>query len=260
MTHLLQLTSLATEAGGGDGLWDPTLRGLLVIFAAVTLFFGSIYLILYTNLGGVRGLLIATSALTGFLTLLGALWLTGTFPNGYLGRQPGWTINEIIENGSPADSSIEAVTTIENDDDLANVAEAGVIKASLDPFLTNGDAIEAAGFDFSAFASVTDYTYVDADSTYVVGGEIKNLFWHVPEYSAVHLCPVLSHDITPVEAPPPAECDPDQADFWIISTRDLGSIRQPAFFTMAGSLILFAISLWALHRNELADRETPVAA
>ncbi len=54
---------LATEAGIKDrDLWYPTILGVLVVIAAVSLFMGTIYLLLATNVGARLGFLISIAA------------------------------------------------------------------------------------------------------------------------------------------------------------------------------------------------------
>ena len=61
---------LAAEGIKDRDLWYPTILGVLVVLAAVSLFMGSIYLLLATNLGARLGFLVAAAGLSGFMVLL----------------------------------------------------------------------------------------------------------------------------------------------------------------------------------------------
>lgn len=68
--------------------FDPTIRGLLVVFVAVGVLFGSVYLIVATNTGIRNGLLIALAALTGWCMSMGLFWTI--YGIGMVGKSPSW--------------------------------------------------------------------------------------------------------------------------------------------------------------------------
>src|SRR6478609_4356625 len=98
MVHALNV--LAAEGIKDRDLWYPTILGVLVVVAAVSLFMGTIYLLLATNLGSRLGFLIAAAALSGFMVLLSLLWLSTSSPlNTLRGRVPAWKAVEVIKGG-----------------------------------------------------------------------------------------------------------------------------------------------------------------
>jgi hypothetical protein len=82
---------LATTEVKDDGWW-----GYLVVLCAVILFCGSVYLLLYTNLGNNIALMLSVAAVTGFVMLLSFSWMTQQFPNGPLGRAPAWEVDDMV--------------------------------------------------------------------------------------------------------------------------------------------------------------------
>jgi hypothetical protein len=82
---------LATTEVKDDGWW-----GYLVVLCAVILFCGSVYLLLYTNLGNNIALMLSVASVTGFVMLLSFSWMTQQFPNGPLGRAPAWEVDDMV--------------------------------------------------------------------------------------------------------------------------------------------------------------------
>ena len=73
--------------------FDPAIRGVLVVMVAVACLFGSVYIILATNMGIRNGFLIALAALTGWTFSLGIFWTI--YGIGMVGQAPTWTPVEI---------------------------------------------------------------------------------------------------------------------------------------------------------------------
>src|SRR5919201_4339744 len=108
---------ISTLLGTSEGiphptLWYPTILGVFVVVAAVALFCGSIYLLLATNLGARLGFLVAAAALSGFMVLLSAMWLTTSSPlNTLKGRVPAWKVVDQVD--SIGKSKISEIRTIQ---------------------------------------------------------------------------------------------------------------------------------------------------
>ena len=68
--------------------WEPELRGILIVIIAVVVLCGSIYLILATNLGARLGFLVTLAGLTGWLMLMGIIWMI--YGIGLKGPEPSW--------------------------------------------------------------------------------------------------------------------------------------------------------------------------
>ena len=54
-------------------------------------------------------------------------------------------------------------------------------------------------------------------------------------------------------------CDPNRAHKWLLLQYDYGSIRLPPLMYLLFSSTLFAVSLYALHSRELAQRRIAAA-
>src|SRR3982074_2479542 len=119
---------ITTLLGASEGiphptLWYPTILGVLVVVAGIALFCGSAYLLLATNLGARLGFLIAAAALSGFMVLLSALWLTTAAPLHTLrGRVRSWKV--VAQADSLDQVNIPAVRNIDKQGKTVDPAEA----------------------------------------------------------------------------------------------------------------------------------------
>jgi hypothetical protein len=268
VTAIAALTNvlIAQAHEGDDGLWDPKLKGYLVVITAIALFCGSVYLLLWTNMGASLGFLVAGAAVTGIVLMLSTLWITGQFPNGKLGRLPKWNVHEIIEVPVGADAVqltqesrvglISRVATGTVPD--ASQADAGQIKADLDTDIAG----ETADPDDKRYNSADDYKAV---RTWKVGGERKMPIWWSKkgEYAAVQACALTVKPPTYDEVNNPPfvrDCDPAKPQQLIVLHHDLGAQRLPAAITMVASVILLAGFLYGLYIVELRQRQQAAAA
>ena len=85
------------------------MKGIAVVVTAFVLLPGSVYMLLASNFGALKGYLIAGTAFFGFLMMLSAVWLfgiPGTTPlTGPKGTQPTFkffTLNDPAAAGSPS--------------------------------------------------------------------------------------------------------------------------------------------------------------
>jgi hypothetical protein len=220
------------------------LRGFFVVVFAVGLFCGSIYLLLQTNLGGQLGFLIAGSAVTGFLMLLGLIWATNFTPlNALHGPGPAWKVQQVVDDLSKA--KITKVRDIERKGFPLDQAQQGEVKASVDGALT-------AEGKFQEFSSASDYISQGAQK---IGGGKSGLFGHKPEYAVMKVQAVKKVEPLPGQAPPRPTADPTKPVKYVVLIRDLGSLRLPPLLMSIGFGILFAISLAMLHSFERARED-----
>src|ERR1700730_17549549 len=90
----------ASEGIPHPTLWYPTSQPRIVGIQCIGRFCAPAYLLLATTLGARLGFLIAAAALSGFMVLISAMWLTTASPlNTLKGRAPPWT--SIAHGGSP---------------------------------------------------------------------------------------------------------------------------------------------------------------
>src|SRR3954447_4209699 len=79
----------------GSISWDPFIRGVLIVAVAVLVLCGSIYLLLATNTGARVGFLLAVAGLTGWMGVMGIVWMvTGSTAD--IGRPASWKVEEVV--------------------------------------------------------------------------------------------------------------------------------------------------------------------
>ncbi len=258
-------------------LWYPTILGALVVLSAIALFFGTIYLLLATNLGSRLGFLIAAAGLSGLMVLMALLWLTNPSPVTTLkGRIPHWVAVESIESGDVARSEIPAVQQIDASGQQADDTEAANAKASVDTILVNqgGEEISAETASYAIYQDPSEYLITDTQLT--GGGGIFSQFdmsvgggfpWvhvslHKPLYAVVTTCmtdPNLTADEVPFGDPPPEpQCADDNRQV-LVMEQDLGSLRVPPFVTLLSFGILFVLCLLSLQWRERDLQEQAAA-
>jgi hypothetical protein len=271
---------LAAEGIKDRDLWYPTILGVLVVVAAVSLFMGSIYLLLATNLGSRLGFLIAAAGLSGFMVLLSLLWLTTASPlNTLKGRPPSWKAVESIKGGDLARSKIPAIRAITDADKLEDPAEQANVKAAVDtvvvtPQGTPSTQETGATKRFQIYTQATDYLVPDY---FEVGGgnlfsqvdvnvngqfPILHVSLHTPKYAVVNICTIDQDKlVVPFgDTPPTPQCDTTQPINTLVFERDLGSVRVPPFVAFVGASILFILTLPGLHWRERDLQEQAAAA
>ena len=233
------------------------MKGILVVVTAFVLLPGSVYMLLATNFGALKGYLIAATAFFGFLILLSATWLfglPGTTPlTGPKGTQPTFKHFTIDD---PAASRFDSVRSFQggagNGWQEAPAAAAGEqgggaqerLKADLDVARqtavstlineTNKDNkdsskdLDAANLDAKAFYTIQDGT----------------------EVAAIVISPKT----------PPAGSGLERPSFAPKTTfayRDPGAPFLPSILFLIGSLVLFVVHMLALG---LVERRRPLGA
>jgi hypothetical protein len=272
---------LAAEGIKNRDIWYPTILGVLVVLAAVSLFCGSVYLLLATNLGARLGFLVAAASLSGFMVLLSCLWLSTASPlNTLKGRIPSWKAVESIKGGDLARSKIPAVRTIRQHEQK-DPAEQANVKAAVDtvvvtPAQNPGSQEVGATSRFAIYQAATDYIVtkyyetgggnVFSETNVDVNGRfpIVHVSLHKPHYAVVDICPVDKDKlVVPFGEPPPTPvCDKGQPITSLVFERDLGSVRMPPLVALLGSSVLFILCLLGLHWRErdLQEQAAKVAA
>ncbi len=271
--HTLTTTigHLAAEGGGGvnngPGAWMPELRGILTVIIGAFVLMGSIYLILLTNMGARLAFLVTISALAGWMFLMAGVWwiygigLKGPEPS--WAPQPGRTVLQdpqaLVSAGVLNDPVVIGETYSET---AANIQEQFVAegwKQLVPEAASFGQAASAAeGYliESGAFAG-GDYKVMNV---FDIGGEryprladgrVDFLaFWHKPRYIVVEVAPVVPVRVEPGRAPATPQVDEAQPRQYVYMIRDKGAKRQPAGLITIGSLIVFLITAWLLHRRD----------
>ena len=247
-------------------MWYPTILGFLVVFFALALFVGSIWLLLGTNLGARLGFLVSFTAVTGFGVVLTLLWLTTASPlNTIKGRIPEWKVVEIAK--TPADAKTVEIRNIEEKGTQVGKAKQADVKAAVDAALIKKEEVIAEGplpedaNKFALFGDVSEYTITN---TYELGGGIPNPLnfelKHKPLFAVAEFCAV--EDLgQPFYVPPPLEpncADPSDESAetgFLVMERDLGSIRVPPLVAFGSTTLLFILGLCLLHWRERDEQE-----
>jgi hypothetical protein len=232
---------------------------MLAVIAGITLFCGSIYVLLGTSLGARLGFLIAFTALMGFMVLLTSLWMTTASPlNTLKGRIPSWKVKEAVARLD--ESKISQARAIDRKGHTVDPTEASNVKAAVDTALVTKVATptEPVTADENKYAQFDDVTQYTVDNTLEVGGSNPQ-FWklqlhHTPKFAVVHFCEVVKR---PADAPfglppltPTCSTSAGAKQGYLILERDLGSLRVPPFVAFVMALTLFVLGLLGLHWRE----------
>ncbi|MFM1751439.1 MAG: hypothetical protein RL119_401 [Actinomycetota bacterium] len=249
--------------------WEPELRGALTVIIGLVALVGSTYLLLGTNLGARLGFLVAIAGLFGWMASMGAIWWT--YGIGLQGQLPSWQPADpftIVRDGRQLiDAEIlDAPITASAEASFSEVA-AGASDALVsegwqrlpDDDQGRGQAIAAADEIIQVEAELYSAGEYEAVAVFERGGErypkigdnVDFLaFFHKPKYAIVEIAPVIPQRVEPGRAPARPVIDQSQPHQYVIMVRDLGSQRQPAALITIGSLIIFLVSCWLLHRRD----------
>ena len=261
----MNLIGLLASSGGETSFWNPTIVGVLVLISGVTMFCGSVYLLVATNTGGKLGFLIAVSAITGLMTLLSLLWWTTSTPlNSPRGRTAEWKTIEVLK--SPSESDIDAVASIESDGSKNTVEDLAEFQPPADAALINPDEVEleegVEPSEFARYADATEFLLSVENPGFQTGGGFEldlnaippKLGIHEPKYAAIEFCQTVTQDLAPGETLGDQECEDGTTEF-LIMERDLGSLRLPPVSYFFASLIMFGVCIFGLNWYEKDRRE-----
>jgi hypothetical protein len=252
--------------------WEPQLRGYVVVLISVVVLIGGTYLVVGTNLGARLGFLVILGGLFGWMAAMGIIWWT--YGIGLQGRMPTWEPAEpatIIRDGELF-QQLEileqplklAGTATENAGAVADAltSEGWILLDESDP--QRGQAVAASddllinqAEEFAAGEFVSVAVFDRGGERWPKINESLDFFafFHEPRYALVEVAPVVPQRVEPGRAPARPKVDESQERRYVYMIRDLGNRRQPAMFITLGSLIVFVILCWLLHRRDLMLRE-----
>jgi hypothetical protein len=228
-------------------------KGLLVVLTGFVLLPGSVWMLLASNFGALKGYLIAGTAFFGFLMMLSAVWLfgiPGTTPlTGPKGTQPTFNFFTIDD---PQASTYDSVRDFQGQAGNGWQAapegevEAGsaqeTLKADLDTARQRAvqDLITETNKKVMDSADQLDVTNLDAKTFYTIQDGT--------EVAAIVISP---------KAPPEDSGlkKPDFAPKTTFAYRDPGNPYLPSILFLAGSSVLFVVHLLLLG---LAERRRPL--
>lgn len=253
--------------------WEPELRGILTVMIGATVWMGSIYLILGTNVGARLGFLVSLTGLFGWIALMGAVWWI--YGIGLKGDEPSWqqvegstVIQEVdllyqagvldepiaVTAEAPAALAADAVRDQILGQGWSEVEpsapEFGQAQASAEVFLEEEDAFVPGEYTVTAVYEV-DPPHESAWPKLGSNGEFDQIaFFHKPYYTLVEVAPYEPLLTEPGRAPIAPEIDGSRQRQYVYMIRDLGSLRQPAAYIALGSTIAFLALCWLLHRRD----------
>ena len=111
------VTSLATTFGAIA--WNPEIRNILSVLVGAVVLFGSVYLIVGSNIGLRSGLLVTLTGLFGWMATMGVIWWI--YGIGMLGAGPAWHVEEVNYSGQTYEDLDQA--TLAQAHDLAALAD-----------------------------------------------------------------------------------------------------------------------------------------
>jgi hypothetical protein len=261
--------------------WDPQIRGALIVLTAFLILPGSVYLLLATNIGARVGFLLAVAGLSGWLAVMGIVWMV--FGIGLKGREPTWKPKEMITGSLDRRTTLPAMFSYPNGwkvlksdnprrGDASSAADRVFVPSSAKQPGKEAKPLtpeQQARFK-SPFTTTSDYLLVDArekggDNEVFTIRHHKFYFRHSPHYVVIRVQPVLvecasgqaSTSAAPClpplalgAAPRQPEADPTKPLTTLIMARDLGSIRFPPFLVALSSLLIFGVTTSALHERD----------
>ena len=249
--------------------WEPELRGILTVIIGGVVWFGSIYLILGTNVGDRLGFLLLLAGLTGWLFIMGFQW--ATYGIGMQGPLPTW---EAVPGRTVLSSPSALVQArVLNEFDYADVADldaaetAATVEAAFEDegwvrldesSSAFGQAVASAQvlIEHEGIYSTGSYTAVNV---FDIGGERSPkigdsfdflAFRHAPHYAVVEFVAFEPTRTEEGRAPASNVIDDSQPRQYVHMVRDLGSRRQPALVLMLGSGAVFGACCYLLHRRD----------
>jgi hypothetical protein len=247
--------------------WEWELRGLLIFIIAVSLFCGSIYLVLATNLGARLGFLVALTGLAGWMTLLGIIWMI--YGIGLKGPDPSWAEvpgRTVLQDTDALYQAQVFEQRVDVPEDASFSEEAEIVAAEFaaegwellsEDAPAFGQAAAAAGEFLEETGSFAAGEY-QAVRVFDTGGERYPMigdfdlfaFFHKPHYVVVEVGALVPTRTEAGRAPPTPEIDVTRQRQYVYMIRDLGARRQPAAVLTLGSGLIFLAGCWLLHRRE----------
>jgi hypothetical protein len=228
-------------------------KGIAVVVTAFVFLPGSVYMLLASNFGALKGYLIAATAFFGFLVMLSAVWLfglPGTTPlTGPKGTQPTFKFFTIDD---PVAATYDSVRTFQGragggwQEAPTGEVEAGsaqeTLKADLDTARQTAlsELITETNRDIKDSSKELDVTNLDARVFYTIQDGT--------EVAAVVISPKDPPEGSGLERP-------DFAPKTTFAYRDPGNPYLPSILFLIGSLVLFVAHLLLLG---LAERRRPL--
>ncbi|HEX2155576.1 MAG TPA: hypothetical protein VHS79_01130 [Actinomycetes bacterium] len=229
------------------------MKGIAVVLVAFLFLPGSVYMLLASNFGALKGYLIAATAFFGFLVMLSAVWLfglPGTTPlTGPKGIQPtfkSFTIND------PEASTYDSVRDFQGgagngwepapEGEFEEGSPEATLKADLDTArqAAVSQLIEETNQNVEDSSEELDVTNLEAEVFYTVQDGT--------EVAAIVISPATPPEGSGLQRP-------DFAPKTTFAYRDPGNPYLPSILFLVASLVLFVVHMLLLG---LAERRRPL--
>lgn len=252
--------------------FDPGIRGILSVAVGMVVLYGSVQLILSTNLGSRLGFLVAMAGFFGWMVIMGAIWWG--YGIGFVGEDPTWEPTEIVF-GDVSQSGIEDLreepletewAVLPADDPSRGEAQASAEEALNEELEILGvyqdrRLVPLAAFERGGKEGLPEdpnrwdriYTWLKQSVTP----------FHPVHYAVIQFQPaiVVEEDPEGLAPLPPAEPDPTEDTISVVLTRDLGNKRLVPAMVTIGSLVIFLVLSYALHvRDQTLEQNKERAA
>ena len=229
------------------------MKGIAVVVTAFVLLPGSVYMLLASNFGALKGYLIAGTAFFGFLMMLSAVWLfgiPGTTPlTGPKGTQPSFKFFTLDDPAAATHDSVRDFSGGAGGDwqaaptgEVKEGSPEATLKADLDTARQTAvsDLIEKTNADVKDSSEELDVTNLDAKTYYTIQDGT--------EVAAIVISPKN----------PPAGSGLQRPDFAPVTTfayRDPGNPYLPSIIFLVASVLLFLVHMVLLG---VAERRRPL--
>ena len=230
------------------------MKGLLVVLTAFVFLPGSVFMLLASNFGALKGYLIAAVAFFGFMVMLSAVWLFGipgttplTGPKGTAPTFRSFTIDD------PQASTYDSVRDFQGgagngwqEAPTGETVEEGSPEAALAAELDTArqeavsELIEVTNADIEDSSEELDAANLDAKTYYTVQDGT--------EVAAIVISPKTPPEGSGLQRP-------DFAPKTSFAYRDPGSPYLPSILFLIGSTVLFLVHLFLLG---VAERRRPL--
>ncbi len=230
------------------------MKGAALVLTALILLPGSVWMLLASNFGALKGYLIAATALFAFLILLSATWsfgLPGTPAlTGPVGKQPSYVQ---FSKTDPAASRYDKVASFQGaaGDGWVPAPGEGQLSAKDEKLKADLDAAKQAAL--AAFIAERNKDVKDSSQELDVVNTDTKVF-----YTTQNGTTLAAVVISPKE--PPAGSGlrtPTFAPVSAFAYQDKGAPSLPSYLFLAGSIVLFLLHAWLLG---VAERRRPLGA
>ena len=217
--------------------WEPQIHAIVVVLLALVILPGSVYLVLATDLGARIGFLVAAAGFFGWMSVMAFVWTV--YGIGPRGTDPSWKVKEVVV-GDASRAATAALNTFPSGWKKLPPGDPEVsdAQATVDAELTGTRKI---------FSDSSKYLTV---SGYEKGGQKYEFFRHRPHYAVIQVQGAVAQQAKAGGAPPKPEADATKPVVTILLIRDLGSLRLPSAVISFASFIIFAVTIYVLHRRD----------